>query len=194
MALSKRLYTIDIPLKWWYDGGVGEITPQTQTAGLSGEIPKPASTVDLKEHTMHTKSTAKRAAPATTYKPRVSLTGKRGWYRVQSGTTPSVYYETTANSCTCPARKPCKHMRFVRRLNVAFYVRKEAVPPAAAPAKASGASVGGELAAAAQLLALKRRALADAHPQSDEYAVLLHAVDQAERQVAALDARAIRAA
>jgi len=140
---------------------------------------------------MHTQSTAKRTTPATSYKPRVSLTSTRGWYRVQSSTDPTTYYETTANSCTCPARKPCKHMRFVRGLNVAFYVRKEAAPTAAAPV---ASSVDRELAAAEHLLAIKRRALADAHPQSDEYAPLLHAVDQAERVVAALDAQAMRVA
>jgi hypothetical protein len=68
---------------------------------------------------MHTKSTA-------AYKPTVRLTAHRGWYKVQSGTNPSVYYETSANSCTCPARKPCKHQRYVRALNVAFFVKKEA--------------------------------------------------------------------
>jgi len=139
-------------------------------------------------------STAKRATPATTYKPRVALTSKRGTYRVESQTHPGVFYTTTAASCTCPAYRPCKHMRFVRRLNIAFYVKKEAVPTAAAPVEASSAGVGDELAAAAQQLAIKRRALADTDQRSDEYAPLLHAVDQAERAVAALDARAMRAA
>jgi len=59
---------------------------------------------------------------------------------------------------------------------------------------ARSASPDAQLAAAAHLLAIKRRALADAHPQSDEYAMLLRAVDQAERAVAALDASAMRAA
>jgi len=59
---------------------------------------------------------------------------------------------------------------------------------------ARSASPDVQLAAAAQLLSIKRRALADAHPQSDEYAPLLRAVDQAERQVAVLDACAMRAA
>jgi len=144
------------------------------------------------------KDSAPRTVPASTYKPRVSLTGKRGWYRVQSGMSSSVYYETTANSCTCPARKPCKHMRFVRGLNVAFYVRKEAATTAATtaaiPAISNGVSAGGEIVAAEHLLAIKRRALADADPQDDMHAVLLHAVDQAERAVAALDASAMRAA
>jgi len=148
-----------------------------------------------------TQSNAARAvglSPARSYKPRVALLGKRGWYRVQSGTHPSVSYETSANSCTCPARKPCKHMRFVRRLNVAFYVTEgRAVPAAPAtptPAAALVAGFDAVLAAAEQRLAIKHRALADAHPQSDEYAVLLHAGDQAERAVAAIAASAMRAA
>ncbi len=69
-----------------------------------------------------------------TYKPSVKLTAHRGWYRVQSGTDPNTYYETSANQCDCPARKPCKHQRFVRSLNVAFFVRKGATtPPASLP-------------------------------------------------------------
>jgi len=132
------------------------------------------------------KSTARSATPARTYKPTVRLTAQRGWYRVQSGTNPNVYYETSANTCTCPARKPCKHQRFVRSLNVAFFVRKEAEAPVA--------SIDAQLDEAAQLLARKRGALADAHPQCDEYATLLRDVDQAERQVAALSYSAMRAA
>ncbi len=75
-----------------------------------------------------------------TYKPRVALMGKCGWYRVQSSTNPSVYYETSANSCTCPARKPCKHQRFVRSLNVAFFVKKEAEAPVVVPLSAGAPS------------------------------------------------------
>jgi len=133
------------------------------------------------------KSTARSATPARTYKPTVRLTAHRGWYRVQSSTTPGVFYETSANSCNCPARKqPCKHQRFVRSLNVAFFVKKEAAAPVA--------SIDAALADAEQLLARKRRVLADTHPQSDEYATLLRDVDQAERQVAALSYSAMRAA
>ena len=137
---------------------------------------------------LSSESTAKRTPLATSYKPRVSLTGKRGTYRVESQTTPGVYYTTTAASCTCPARKPCKHMRFVRRLNVAFYVKREAAGAVLAilPQPPPVVGIDGELAAAARLLANKRRALADTDRQADEYAVLLRAVDQAERAVAAM--------
>ncbi len=125
-----------------------------------------------------------------TYPPRVALTGRRGTYRVQSGSDATVYYTTTANSCTCPARKPCKHQRFVRRLNVAFFTKKatEQTPPAAT------AGIDAQIAATEKLLEIARRALADCHPQSDEYATLLRAVDRSERTMAALDASAVRAA
>jgi len=149
---------------------------------------------------MPTKSTA-------AYKPTVRLTAHRGWYRVQSGSTPSVWYETSANQCNCPARKPCKHMRFVRSLNVAFFVKKEAEAPVAVPMTAGGPSgivrpvrggpVAGSMATNAyveQRLAQAYRALADAHPQSDERAVLLRRVDELERQVAAANYSAMRVA
>jgi len=74
----------------------------------------------------------------------------------------------------------------VRSLNVAFFVKKEAAAPVA--------SIDAALADAEQLLARKRRTLADTHPQCDEYATLLRDVDQAERQVAALSYSAMRAA
>jgi len=136
------------------------------------------------------KSTARKTAPASTYKPRVALTGRRGTYRVQSGSDATVYYTTTANSCTCPARKPCKHQRFVRRLNVAFFTKKatEQTPPAATT------SIDARLVASERVLEIARLALADCHPQSDEYATLLRAVDRSERAMAALEASTMRAA
>jgi len=125
-----------------------------------------------------------------TYTPRVALTGRRGTYRVQSGSDATVYYTTTANSCTCPARKPCKHQRFVRRLNVAFFTKKatEQTPPAAT------AGIDAQIAESEWLLEIARRALADSDEQSDEYALLLRQVQQAERAYAALDSRAMKAA
>ncbi len=163
---------------------------------------------------MHTKSTA------TSYKPTVRLTTHRGWYKVQSGTNPSVYYDTTANSCTCPARKPCRHMKFVRSLNIAFYVRRDENPDAAMDA-ASEALHDADRAETAIPLAPAYRAtlermargdtadtrtdaerrldralsaLADTDRQADEYAVYLREVDALERQVAAANASAMRAA
>ncbi len=154
------------------------------------------------------KSTTERATVASTYKPVVKLTAHRGWYRVQSGSTPSVYYETSANSCSCPARKtPCKHMRFVRSLNVAFYVEKEAAAPVVVPMMAGAPSgikrpvrggvvshVGDAVEQAERQLDAALRALAETDRQADEYAVYLHEVDALERQVAAANASAMRAA
>ncbi len=148
---------------------------------------------------MHTKSTA-------TYKPAVRLTSHRGWYKVQSGTSPSVFYDTSANSCTCPARKPCKHTRFVRSLNVAFYVKAEVETPACTTVEEEHAGVtssrGSTIVAtpivdveandAEQRLAHALRALADADEQSDERAVLMRRVDELERQVAADNYNAMR--
>ena len=153
---------------------------------------------------MHTKSTA-------AYKPTVRLTAHRGWYKVQSGTNPSVFYETTANSCTCPARKPCRHMKFVRTLNVAFFVKKEAeeaavvvVPMSAgAPsgikrpvmtAPPAVATLDAQVDAAEERLAQARKALADTDRRDDSYAVLWRQVDGLERAVAALHYALVRAA
>jgi len=147
---------------------------------------------------MHTKSTA-------AYKPTVRLTAHRGWYRVQSGADPNTWYETSANSCTCPARKPCKHMRFVRSLNVAFFVKKAEAAPVAVPMTAGAPSgivrpvmttpvstIDNALDDADRRLGAAYRALADAHEQSDERAVLLRQVDSLEREIAALHSQAIR--
>jgi len=145
----------------------------------------------------------------TAYKPMVKLTSHRGWYKVQSGTNPSVYYETSANQCTCPARKPCKHQRFVRSLNVAFFVKKEAETPVVVPMSAGApsgivrpvsptppivASLDAQTDEAEMRLAQARRALHDADQRDDSYAVLWCQVDTLEREVAALHYSAMRAA
>jgi len=151
---------------------------------------------------MHTKSTA-------AYKPTVRLTAHRGWYRVQSGTDPHTWYETSANSCTCPARKPCKHQRYVRALNVAFFVKKEAEAPVVVVPMTAGApsgivrpvrptppvvaSLDAQTDEAEMRLAQARRALHDADQRDDSYAVLWRQVDGLEREVAALHYALMRA-
>jgi len=151
---------------------------------------------------MHTKSTA------ASYKPVVRLTAHRGWYKVQSGTTPSVFYDTTANSCTCPARKPCRHMKFVRSLNVAFFVKKEAEEAPVVVSMSAGAPsgikrpvrgpivshVGDAVEQAERQLDAALRALAETDRQADEYAVYLREVDALERQVAAFNYAEMRQA
>jgi len=144
-----------------------------------------------------------------TYKPTVRLTSHRGWYRVQSGTDPNTYYETSANQCDCPARKTCKHMKFVRALNVAFFVKKEAEAPVVVPMSAGApsgivrpvmptppvvAALDAQTDEAERLLAIKRRALLDTDQRDDSYAVLWRQVDGLEREVAALHWQVMRAA
>lgn len=155
---------------------------------------------------MTTAASTKKSTAA--YKPTVRLTAHRGWYHVQSSTNPSIYYDTTANSCTCPARKPCKHMRFVRSLNVAFFVKKEVEMPACPTVEeehAGDTSVGGttmvpstsldaQTDEAEARLAQARRALQDTDARDDFYAVLWRQVDGLEREVAALHYQLMRAA
>ncbi len=150
-----------------------------------------------------------QAKVSQTYKPTVRLTAHRGWYHVQSGTDPNTYYETSANQCDCPARKPCKHQRYVRALNVAFFVKKEAEAPVVVPMTAGApsgivrpvrptppivASLDTQTDEAEARLASARRALQDADPRDDSYAVLWRQVDGLEREVAALHWTAMRAA
>jgi len=141
-----------------------------------------------------------------TYKPTVRLTAHRGHYRVQSGTNPSVFYETSANSCNCPARKPYRHMKFVRSLNVSFYVKKAEEAPAAVPMTAGAPSgikrpvmgqpvyrLDAAVEQAERRLTASYRALADTSAEEDSYASLLRQVDEAERAVAALNYDEMRA-
>ncbi len=145
----------------------------------------------------------------TAYKPVVKLTAHRGWYKVQSGSNPSVYYETSANQCDCPARKPCKHMRYVRLLNIVFYVKREAEESVVVPMSAGApsgvvrpvmptspvvASLDAQVEEAEARLASARRALHDTDSRDDSYAVLWRQVDGLEREVAALHYQAMRAA
>jgi len=146
------------------------------------------------------------AASKPAFRPRVRRLGP-GRYLVESASTPGLGHQATATSCGCRAGqfgKTCRHQRLVAAIEPRFQAwyaqregqleKREQREGLALPVVAPAAGIDAHLAAAAQLLAIKRRALADAHPQSDEYAVLLRAVDQAERAVAALDARAMRAA
>ncbi len=133
-------------------------------------------------------STAKNTVTASTFKPRVRRLGQ-GRYLVESASRPGVGHPVTVERCNCKGyayRGTCRHVALVQ----AIEPRMQAWYGQVAPATALDA----EIAQAEQLLARKRRALADAHPQDDRYATLLREVDQAERQVAALNYSAMRAA
>jgi len=151
-----------------------------------------------------TKSTATRPAPTSTYRPRITLTRTYGVYRVESEKRPGVTYRTDAvrGACDCPAgqyNKACKHVALAVRVwemhhALRLVARQRSVTATTHVKAAPTAALDAQLAAAAQLLAIKRRALADTDHRSDEYAGLLRQVDQAERAYAALDSRAMRAA
>jgi len=156
---------------------------------------------------MHAKSTA-AATAATAFKPRVRRLGP-GRYLVESQSRPGTGHPVTPTSCTCTGfsyRKTCKHVALVQALEPSmqqWYGQAEApvVVPMTAGAPSGivrpvrGGPVAGSMATdAAQRLAQAYRALADAHEQSDERAVLLRRVDELERQVAADNASAMRAA
>jgi hypothetical protein len=72
-----------------------------------------------------------------------------------------------------------------------WYAQRESQ---AAPVVAPVAGIDAQLVEAERRLARARWALADTDPRDDSYAVLLRAVDQAERAVAALSSSALRAA
>lgn len=153
-------------------------------------------------------STAKRAAAATTFKPRVRRLGP-GRYLVESQSRPGTGHPVTADYCPCKGfgyRGTCRHVALVRAIEpamTAWYGQVEApvVVPMTAGAPSGivrpvrGGPVAGSMATdAAQRLAQAYRALADADEQSDERAVLLRRVDELERQVAADNASAMRQA
>jgi len=151
-----------------------------------------------------TKSSATRPAPASTYRPRVTLTRTYGVYRVESEKQPGMTYRTDAvlGACDCPAgqyNRACKHVALAVRvwemhhaLRLAARQRSVTVTPHVEGASTTAPDA--PLAEAERRLTSAHRALADTDPRDDSYAVLLRAVDQAERAVAALATSAMRAA
>jgi len=164
------------------------------------------------------KSTVKSTAPASTFKPRVRRLDA-GRYLIESASRPGRGHTTTATTCSCIGfsyRKTCKHVALVQALEPAMERWYAQATTPAAPVEApvvvpmsagapSGivrpvmpppavASLDAQTDEAEQLLARKRRALADSDTQDDLYATLLRQVDQAERAVAALSYALMRAA
>ena len=164
------------------------------------------------------KSTAKSTAPASTFKPRVRRLGP-GRYLVESASRPGRGHTTTATSCSCTGfsyRKMCKHVALVQaiapRMDAWYAQATTPAAPVEAPVVVpmtagapSGivrpvmpapvvASLDAQTDEAERLLAIKRRALHNADPRDDSYAVLWRQVDTLEREVAALHWQAMRAA
>ncbi len=127
-----------------------------------------------------------------TFRPRVRRLSP-GKFLIESSTHPGVGHTATDTRCSYTGARfghVCRHMKMVAALEPRFQAWYGQAARQASPT----ASIDADLAAAERHLAIKRRALADTHPQSDEYAPLLRQVDQAERAVASLDASAMRAA
>ena len=147
------------------------------------------------------------AASKPAFKPRVRRLAP-GRYLVESQSRPGTGHPVTADYCPCKGfsyRGTCRHTTLVAALEPSmhqWYGQAEApvVVPMSAGAPSGivrpvrGGQVAGPMTDAAQRLAQAYRALADAHEQSDERAVLLRRVDELERQVAADNASAMRAA
>ncbi len=155
-------------------------------------------------HAPSTQNSAKRTAPASTYRPRVLLTRTYGVYQVESEKRPGVTYRTDAvlGTCDCPAgvyNRACKHVTLAVRVwemhhALRLAARQRSVTVTAHVEAAPTTAPDAQLVEAGRWLASAHRALAVTDPRDDSYAVLLRAVDQAERTVAALSSRALRAA
>ncbi len=146
------------------------------------------------------KSTGTRTAPASTFKPRMRKLSEF-IYLVESSSRPGVGHkvDVATGRCSCTAgqfNKRCHHVQLAEQFDRGVQALRDQAERQrkAARAAAPVAGINAQLAESERLLEVARRALADCHPQSDEYATLLRAVDRSERAMAALDASAVRAA
>lgn len=145
---------------------------------------------------MTTQAPATNSTKRATFRPRVRRLGP-GRYLIESATTPGIGHTATASACSCKGASfghVCRHMTLVGALEPCFqawYAQRESQ---AAPVVTPTTAPDAHLAEAERRLACAYRALADTDPRDDSYALLLRAVDQAERQVAALSSSALRAA
>ncbi len=146
------------------------------------------------------KSTGTRLASASTFKPRMRKLSEFV-YLVESTTKPGTGHKVdiAAGRCSCTAgqfNKRCHHVQLAEQFDRGVQALRDQAERQrkAARAIAPVAGIDAQLAATEKLLEVARRALADCHPQADEYATLLRAVDRSERAMAALDASAMRAA
>ena len=151
-------------------------------------------------HAPSTQNSAKRTAPASTFKPRMRRLSEFV-YLVESSSRPGTGHkvDVATGRCSCTAgqfNKRCHHLALAEMFDRGVQALRDQAERQrkAARAAAPVAGIDAQLAASERLLEVARRALADCHPQGDEYATLLRAVDRSERALAALDASAVRAA
>ncbi len=137
---------------------------------------------------MHTKSTAPNTSKAS-FKPRVRRLGQ-GRYLVESASKPGVGHPVTADYCPCKGfsyRGTCRHIALVREIAP----RMDAWYAQAVPATMDTSDTRTDTE---RRLDRALAALSDTSDQDDAYATLLRQVDDLERQVAADNAYAMRAA
>jgi len=147
---------------------------------------------------------------STPFRPRVRRLGP-GRYLVESQSKPGTGHPVTATTCTCTGfsyRGTCRHTKLVAALEPAMQQwYGQAETPVVVPMTAGApsglvrpvqgnptAGVDAQTDEAEMRLAQARRALQDADPRDDSYAVLWRQVDGLERDVAALHYALMRAA
>ena len=132
----------------------------------------------------------------TAFRPRVRRLGP-GRYLVESASRPGVGHPVTLDRCNCTGcayRGTCRHIALVRTIEAPMQAWYSQATAAGSVAAAMSAHVDTARDEAARRLDSARRALTDVDPRDDSYAVLLRQVDRLERQVAAVETAALRAA
>ncbi len=119
-------------------------------------------------------------------------------YLVESSSRPGVGHkvDVATGRCSCTAgqfNKRCHHLALAEMFDRGMQALRDQADQQRRVARA-GTAPDAQLIEAERRLASAYRALADTDPRDDSYAMLLQAVDRAERQVAGLSSSALRAA
>ncbi len=122
-------------------------------------------------------------------------------YLVESSSKPGtgLKVDVSTGRCGCVAgqfNKRCHHLALAEMFDRGMQALRDQADQQRRVARAAApvAGIDAQLDESERRLASAHRALADTDPRDDSYAVLLRAVDQAERQVAALSSSAMRRA
>jgi len=144
-----------------------------------------------------TQNNATSTAPASTFKPRMRKLSEFV-YLVESSSRPGTGHKVDVSTgrCGCVAgqfNKRCHHLALAASFDRGVQALRDQADQQRRAARAATAP-DAHLVEAERRLTSAYRALADSDKRSDEYAMLLRAVDQAERAVAALATGAMQAA